>query len=67
MNADRYWTYSCLRSLQIRNIETFFYALGFIENDERKSILMNIHEHMDEKDVKDKLSKIKHIIPVIIS
>lgn len=67
MNADKYWTYSCLRSLQIRNIKTFFYALGFIENNERKNILMNLYENIDNEDVKEKLSKINHEIPIIVA
>ena len=67
MNADMYWTYSCLRSLQIRNMGTFFYALGFIKNEERRNMLLNISEHIEDEEVKEKLSKINHIIPIIIT
>lgn len=67
MNVDVYWTYSCLNSLRIGDINIFFYALGFIENNERKNILMNVYENIDNEDIKEKLSKINHEIPVIVA
>ena len=67
MNADMYWTYSCLRSLQIRNMGTFFYSLNFIKNEERRNVLLNIFDHVEDEEVKEKLSKINHIIPSIIT